>query len=59
MNYSGLTIFALFFGISLLDALKGGNWVRAGFWIAIAIVFFVLDRNRRADANPSNGAMHR
>jgi hypothetical protein len=59
VNYSGLTIFALFFGISLLDALKGGNWVRAGFWIAIAIVFFVLDRNRRADANPSNGAMHR
>ena len=39
----GITIFILFFGIALLDALKGGQWARVGFWIVIGAVFFLMD----------------
>ena len=56
MAYAGLTIFVLFFGISLLDALAGGHWLRAGFWLAIGIVFWLLDRVRRARRDPAAGA---
>ena len=47
MKYAGLTIFIVFFGISLLDALWGGHWLRALFWIGIGLTFFALDRVRQ------------
>ena len=47
MKYAGLTIFIVFFGISLLDALWSGNWLRALFWIGIGLTFFALDRMRQ------------
>ena len=31
----GLTVFILFFGIALLDAVGGGHWARALFWVAM------------------------
>ncbi len=48
MKYAGFTIFLLFFGISLLDALWGGHWVRALFWVGIGLLFFALDHARKA-----------
>ena len=42
----GLTIFLVFFGISLLDALSGGHWLRGAFWILIGVAFWALDRMR-------------
>ncbi len=50
MKYAGLTIFVVFFGIALLDALWGGYWLRALFWIGIGVTFFAMDlmRQRRA-----------
>jgi hypothetical protein len=45
---TNLTIFALFFGIALLDAIRGGNWLRVGFWLAIAAVFLLADRRQAA-----------
>lgn len=45
---TNLTIFALFFGIALLDAVRGGNWLRVAFWLAIAAVFLLADRRNRA-----------
>lgn len=47
MANAGVTIFLVFFGISLLDALWGGHWLRAGFWIAMGAAFWGLDRMRR------------
>ena len=47
MTYPGMAIFVVFFGISLLDALVGGHWLRAAFWIGMGLVFLVLDRARR------------
>jgi len=49
MSSPGLTIFVVFFGISLLDALWGGHWLRAGFWVAMGVAFWALDRMRRRD----------
>jgi hypothetical protein len=42
-----MTIFILFFGIALLDALRGGEWPRVAFWVAIGLVFFLMERRGR------------
>ena len=38
-----VTIFLLFFGVSTLEAFQTRNWIKAGFWLAIAIVFLLAD----------------
>ncbi len=43
---SNFAVFLLFFGIALLDALRGGNWLRIAFWLAIGAVFLWMDRRR-------------
>jgi hypothetical protein len=58
MRYAGVTIFLLFFGISLLDAVAGGHWIRAGFWIGMGIVFWILDRTRRTRRDAAAGRPH-
>jgi hypothetical protein len=59
MAYAGVTIFLLFFGISLLDAVAGGHWIRAAFWIAMGIAFWILDRTRRTRRAAAAGASGR
>jgi hypothetical protein len=49
---TNLTIFILFFGIALLDAIRGGYWLRVLFWVAIGAVFFLADRRQLAKRNP-------
>lgn len=39
-----MMMFILFFGIALLDALRGGEWLRVAFWVAIGLLFFLLER---------------
>ena len=46
---SGIVIFTLFFGVSLLDALHSMSWLRAGFWLTIATIFFVLGSRRKSE----------
>jgi hypothetical protein len=36
---TNVTIFLVFFGASLLDAIVTRSWPRAGFWLLIALVF--------------------
>ena len=45
---TNLAVFFLFFGIALLDAVRGGHWVRVAFWLAIGAVFFVAGRRQDA-----------
>jgi len=40
---AGFTVFLLFFGISLLEAVRTRNWLNAAFWIGIAIMFLIAD----------------
>lgn len=40
---TNVTIFLLFFGIALLDALGSGRWFVALFWLAIGVLFLRAD----------------
>ena len=44
MPKPGLTIFILFFGVALLDAIRGGHWLRIVFWVTVGAMFWLLDR---------------
>jgi hypothetical protein len=47
---TNLTIFALFFGVSLLEAIQTGNLLKSLFWLAIGVVFLLADTFRRRPA---------
>ena len=38
-----VTVFALFFGVSLLDAVRSHDWLRAFLWLALGLVFLRAD----------------
>jgi hypothetical protein len=40
---ANVTIFLLFFGISLLDAVRLHDWLRALLWLALGLVFLHAD----------------
>jgi hypothetical protein len=40
---SNVTIFILFFGLSLLEAVQTRNWFRAVLWLALGLVFLWAD----------------
>lgn len=44
MSRPGFTIFILFFGVALVDALRGGYWPRIAFWVGIGAAFWLLER---------------
>ncbi|MEO8622798.1 MAG: hypothetical protein ABI625_17130 [bacterium] len=49
-----MTIFMLFFGIALLDALKAHHWIQAWLWIAFGAAFLwsdLVERGRRESMN--------
>ena len=35
-----MTVFLIFFGVSLLDSVRRGHWWVALFWVAMATVFY-------------------
>ena len=44
---TNVTIFLVFFGVSLLDAIRFHNWLTASLWFAIGLVFLRADVFRR------------
>jgi hypothetical protein len=40
---SNFTIFLLFFGVATLEAFQTQNWIKAAFWVAIGLVFLMVD----------------
>lgn len=40
---TNITIFILFFGIALIDAIQEGNLLKSAFWFAIGVVFLLAD----------------
>jgi hypothetical protein len=44
---TNVTIFLLFFGLTLLEAVQTRDWLRAVFWLAIGLVFLTADGLRR------------
>jgi len=45
---TNITIFALFFGLSLVEAVQAHNWLKALFWLAIGLVFLRADLVRES-----------
>lgn len=44
MRYAGLTVFILFFGVSVVEALANHSWGRAALWLGVGVAFWALDR---------------
>ena len=40
---ANVTVFLLFFGLSLLDAVRSHDWPRAVLWLALGFVFLRAD----------------
>ena len=51
---TNFTIFLLFFGIALLDAIRGGHWARVAFWLAVGALFYLADRRQMVKRAPKS-----
>jgi hypothetical protein len=40
---TGFTVFIIFFGMSVLEAFRSGNWADCIFWLVMAGVFILMD----------------
>ena len=40
---TNFTIFLLFFGLSLLEAIRAHSWLMAAFWASFGALFLVAD----------------
>ncbi len=40
---ANFAVFLLFFGVAALEAFQTHYWLKAGFWLAIGVVFLVAD----------------
>ena len=49
---TNVTIFALFFLLSMLEAFSRQNWVVAALWILFGLLFLRADLPRRRDRPP-------
>jgi len=55
LSRPGITIFIVFFGLTVLDAIRNGPWERVVFWGILAVAFVALDLmrgRRRAGRGP-------
>ena len=43
MRYPGVTVFILFFGIALLEALTHGHWLKVAFWLGMGLLFVGME----------------
>lgn len=50
---TNVTIFLLFFGISLIDAVQSHHWLRALLWFSIGLVFLFADSVKRGGEQDS------
>ena len=44
---SNFTVFLLFFGIALLEAVQSANWLKVLFWLGIGAFFILADSMTR------------
>jgi len=45
---AGITIFLLFFGTAMVDALRYHKWALAAVYIVLGLMFLVSGRNKQA-----------
>jgi hypothetical protein len=44
---AGLGIFIIFFGISMLEAFRSGDWRMIAFWMVMGFIFLLTDLRRK------------
>lgn len=48
LNFNaGLTIFILFFGIALIEAIEKHNWLEASIFLLLGVVSFWADKRKK------------
>jgi hypothetical protein len=47
MKHAGLTVFVLFFGIALIEAVQKHNWLEAGLFVSLGLMFFWADARQK------------
>lgn len=48
INLIGFTIFIIFFGAAMLDAITTRSWLRSIFWLAMGVAFFIAGNWRKS-----------
>jgi len=43
-----MTIFVLFFGVALVEAFQSQNWLLAGLFLVIGLVFLYADNKKKS-----------
>ena len=43
----GFTVFVVFFGVAVLDAIRSFHWLRIIFWLGMGVLFIVADGMRK------------
>ena len=46
---TNFTIFMLFFGAATVEAFQTHNWLKAGFWLGVGVVFLAADNLKKAN----------
>jgi len=44
LKFINLTVFVIFFGIALIEALQKGNWLEAALFLALGVLSLWADR---------------
>ncbi len=51
---TNFAVFLIFFGCAALEGFQSGNWIKAGFWATIGVVFLVADNLRKTQLNDAS-----
>ena len=48
---TGFTVFIIFFGVAVIEALQKRDWLWVGLWLIIGLVFLVADNMKKNKRN--------
>jgi|OpeIllAssembly_1097287.scaffolds.fasta_scaffold299357_1 hypothetical protein len=49
LSFTNTTVFILFFGMGVVEAIQTKNWIKVIFWFAIGFVFLFADIRKDKD----------
>jgi len=47
LRFANITVFIIFFGIALIEAIQKGNWVEASLFFALGVLSLWADFSKR------------
>jgi len=56
LSFTNTTVFILFFGMGVVEAIQTKNWIKVIFWFAIGFVFLFADirKNKHDHSDKKN-----